>query len=148
MPIFHEDLVDARVKPRIDQDGVWGFTGKASPPPSPSTLPQCLPALAEWGITLENMITSQKGTEEEEALIRKAGEKVHEYVKERWNEDTWETAWFVNPPVSVRRFTISPLHHFLTVTFGYLAATKRSRLGAYSCLRSSLDVDRRLQESF
>lgn len=100
VPIYHPELVDAKIKARIDQDGLWGFTGNASPPPSPSTLPQCLPALAEWGITLEKMITSEKGTEEEEALVRKAGEKVHEFVKARWNEDIWETAWFVNPPVS------------------------------------------------
>jgi hypothetical protein len=46
------------------------------------------------------MITSEKETEEEEALVRKAGEKVHEFVKARWDEDIWETAWFVNPPVS------------------------------------------------
>ncbi|KAJ3533542.1 hypothetical protein NMY22_g7293 [Coprinellus aureogranulatus] len=98
VPIYHPDLVDPKVKARIDQDGLWGFTGKASPPPSPSALPECLPALAEWGITLDKMIVSEKGTEEEEALVKKAGEKVHEFVKTRWNEDIWETAWFVNPP--------------------------------------------------
>ncbi|KAF6755892.1 hypothetical protein DFP72DRAFT_895501, partial [Ephemerocybe angulata] len=98
VPIYHPDLVDAKVKARIDQDGLWGFTGDASPPPSPSTLPSCLPALSEWGVTLDNMITSEKGTQEEEELVRKAGEKVHEYVKLRWREDAWETAWFVNPP--------------------------------------------------
>ncbi|KAJ3548359.1 hypothetical protein NMY22_g1294 [Coprinellus aureogranulatus] len=89
VPIYHPDLVDPKVKPRIDQDGLWGFTGKASPPPSPSALPECLPALAEWGITLDKMIVSEKGTEEEEALVKKAGEKVHEFVKARWNEDIW-----------------------------------------------------------
>ncbi|TEB40006.1 hypothetical protein FA13DRAFT_1680029 [Coprinellus micaceus] len=98
VPIYHPELVDTKVRARIDQDGLWGFTGNASPPPSPSTLPQCLPALAEWGITLEKMITSEKETEEEEALVGKAGEKVHEFVKARWDEDIWETAWFVNPP--------------------------------------------------
>ncbi|KAJ2933408.1 hypothetical protein H1R20_g3705, partial [Candolleomyces eurysporus] len=96
--IFHPALVDGKVKARIDQDGLWGFTGSASPPPSPSTLPECLPALAEWGITLESMITSQKGTKEEERLVKRAGEEVDGFVRKRWDEKVWETAWFVNPP--------------------------------------------------
>lgn len=70
-----------------------------SPPPSPSTLPTCLPALSEWGITMDKLIRSEKGTEEEEALVRRAGEEVNNFVKKRWAEADWETAWFVNPPV-------------------------------------------------
>ena len=37
VPIYHPELVDTKVKARIDQDGLCGFTGNASPPPSPST---------------------------------------------------------------------------------------------------------------
>ncbi|KAF5382474.1 hypothetical protein D9615_003026 [Tricholomella constricta] len=98
VPIFHEDLVMEAVVARIHQDGLCGFTGNTSAPPSPSTLPSCLPALAEWGITMAKLVRSEKATEEEEALVRKAGEEVHEFVRKRWDESRWETAWFVNPP--------------------------------------------------
>lgn len=49
---------------------------------------------------MDKMIRSEKGTEEEEALVRRAGEEVHNFIKKRWAEAQWETAWFVNPPVS------------------------------------------------
>ncbi|KAF5369363.1 hypothetical protein D9758_002496 [Tetrapyrgos nigripes] len=98
VPIYHPDISHPSIAKRLEQDGLWGFTGNTSPPPSPSTLHLCLPALADWGITKDKMIVSPKGTPEEEELVRKAGEHVNEYVKRRWNEDEWETAWFVNPP--------------------------------------------------
>jgi len=99
VPIYHPSLVAESVKARIDQDGLWGFTGTLSPPPSPSTLPSCLPALAEWGVTVDSLIRSAPGTEEEDALVRRAGKEVDRYVRMRWVEGEWETAWFVNPPV-------------------------------------------------
>ncbi|EKM79241.1 hypothetical protein AGABI1DRAFT_113826 [Agaricus bisporus var. burnettii JB137-S8] len=99
IPIFHPSLISPLIKSRIEQDGLWGFTGNTSPPPSPSsTLPSCLPALSDWNITLENMVVSEKPSEEEEILVRRAGGEVHEFVKRRWDESEWETAWFVNPP--------------------------------------------------
>ncbi|RDB17946.1 hypothetical protein Hypma_000964 [Hypsizygus marmoreus] len=98
VPVFHEDLVDRSVSARIEQDGLWGFTGSLTPPPSPSTLPLCLSALSEWGVTKDKMIKSEKGTLEEEALVRRAGEEVQKFVQNRWIEAEWETAWFVNPP--------------------------------------------------
>ncbi|KAJ3513495.1 hypothetical protein NLJ89_g2917 [Agrocybe chaxingu] len=98
VPIYHPDLVAPSIKARIDQDGLWGFTGSGSPPPSPSTLPDCLPALTEWGITLEKMVKSRTPTPEEALLIKQAGTEVHRFVKNRWLESEWETAWFVNPP--------------------------------------------------
>ncbi|XP_006462535.1 hypothetical protein AGABI2DRAFT_193662 [Agaricus bisporus var. bisporus H97] len=99
IPIFHPSLISPLIKSRIDQDGLWGFTGNTSPPPSPSsTLPSCLPALSDWNITLENMVVSEKPSEEEEILVRRAGGEVHEFVRRRWDEIEWETAWFVNPP--------------------------------------------------
>ena len=100
VPIYHPDLVAESIQSRIDQDGLWGFTGNDSPPPSPSNLPSCLPSLSEWGITIDKMIRSQLPTPEEAALIDRAGREVHRYVKNRWSESEWETAWFVNPPVS------------------------------------------------
>jgi len=86
------------IVPRIAQDGLWGFTGSTSPPPSPSLLPSFLPALADWGVTLDKMVVSPKGTAEEEALVKLAGYEIESFVKRRWNEEDWETAWFVNPP--------------------------------------------------
>ena len=100
MPIYHPDLVADTIKTRIDQDGLWGFTGSDLPPPSPSNLPSCISKLAEWGETMDKMIKSEPPTEEETILIQKAGREVHRYVKNRWVEKEWETAWFVNPPVS------------------------------------------------
>lgn len=97
-PIYHPSLVADSVKPRIEQDGLWGFTGTLFPPPSPSTLPSCLPALAEWGITIDSLVRSAPGTEEEDVLVRRAGKEVDRYVRMRWREGEWETAWFVNPP--------------------------------------------------
>ena len=100
MPIYHPDLVAGTIKTRIDQDGLWGFTGNDLPP-SPSNLPSCISKLAEWGITMDKMIKSEPPTEEEKNLIQEAGREVHRYVKNRWVEKDWETAWFVNPPVNV-----------------------------------------------
>ncbi|KAF7348289.1 hypothetical protein MSAN_01782600 [Mycena sanguinolenta] len=98
IPIFHSTLVPESIRARVELDGLWGFTGNDSPPPSPSTLPACLPALAEWGFTLDKMIKSEKGTAEEDELVRLAGVPVNNFVKNRWKEEEWETAWFVNPP--------------------------------------------------
>jgi len=98
IPIYHPELIADSIKTRIDQDGLWGFTGSDLPPPSPSNLPSCIPKLAEWGVTMDKMIKSEPPTEEETILIQKAGREVHRYVKNRWVEKEWETAWFVNPP--------------------------------------------------
>ena len=100
MPIYHPDLVADAIKTRIHQDGLWGFTGSDLPPPSPSNLPSCISKLAESGDTMDTMIKSEPQTEEEKILIQKAGREVHRYVKNKWPEKEWETAWFVNPPVS------------------------------------------------
>ncbi len=100
VPIYHPDLVHESIKARIDQDGIWGFTGNNSPPPSPSNLPACLPSLSEWGTTMHMLVRSTPPTLEEAALVEKASSEVQRYVRNRWSETEWETAWFVNPPVS------------------------------------------------
>lgn len=102
VPIIPTDLPPS-IAPRVLQDGLWGFTGSLEPPPSPSTLPECLPALAEWGVTLDKLIRTPRGTEEEEELVKKAGIEIETFVKRRWVEREWETAWFVNPPASAFR---------------------------------------------
>ncbi|EIN12656.1 hypothetical protein PUNSTDRAFT_97471 [Punctularia strigosozonata HHB-11173 SS5] len=99
LPIVHDALVPASIRARIHQDGLWGFTGTPpdDPPPSPSHVTDALPALAEWGVTPDKLVRSPRGTDEEEALVRRAGREVQEFVKRRWDERVWETAWFVNP---------------------------------------------------
>ncbi len=99
VPIYHAKIVAESVKSRIDQDGLWGFTGNEEPPPSPNNVIASIGALSEWGITLDRMVKSKPPTIEEAALIERAGNEVHRYVKTRWSESEWETAWFVNPPV-------------------------------------------------
>ncbi|KAH8085412.1 hypothetical protein BXZ70DRAFT_900205 [Cristinia sonorae] len=97
LPIIPPDLHPS-IAPRVAQDGLWGFTGASNPPPSPSTLPACLPALAEWGVTMDKLVRSEKGTDEEEELVREAGREIDLFIRRRWSEREWETAWFVNPP--------------------------------------------------
>lgn len=97
-PIFHRAIIPPAISARIEADGLWGFTGLTSPPPSPSSLPASLPALAEWGIPLDYAVNRVEGTPEEDELVKGAGAGVHEFVRSKWQEDEWETAWFVNPP--------------------------------------------------
>ena len=108
LPIIPDD-VPSIIKTRLHQDGLWGFTGYApdSPPPSPSLLPACLPALSDWGVTEASLTRTPRGTEEEEIAVREAGSEVHKFVTKTWKEREWETAWFVNPPVSTPSSAIS-----------------------------------------
>ena len=97
-PIFHHAIIPPAISERIEADGLWGFTGLTSPPPSPSSLPASLPALAEWGVPPDYAVNRVEGTLEEEELIKCAGAGVLGFVRNQWQEDEWETAWFVNPP--------------------------------------------------
>ncbi|KAI5114612.1 hypothetical protein M0805_002662, partial [Coniferiporia weirii] len=87
-----------KVSRRLAQDGLWGFTGSLDPPPSPSLLPQALGSLSDWGVTLDKLVISPKGSDEEEEAIKLSGAEVREYVTRIWSENDWETCWFVNPP--------------------------------------------------
>lgn len=100
MPVFHPALIPPAINARIQQDGLCGFTGSMDTVDNLPSLESCLPALADWGITADKLIRSPRGSEEEETMVRNAGKEVHEFVKRRWKESQWETAWFVNPPVS------------------------------------------------
>lgn len=97
-PIFHPAITPPSVSEHIESHGLWGFTGLTSPPPSPSSLPASLPALAEWGVPADYTVDRVQGTPEERALVKRAGAGVHDFVLSQWPEDRWETAWFVNPP--------------------------------------------------
>ncbi|PFH49948.1 hypothetical protein AMATHDRAFT_4425 [Amanita thiersii Skay4041] len=112
VPIIHSDIVPKSIWKRVEQDGLWGFTGLTEPPPSPSLLPSCIDALSEWGITLDTMVVSQRGTEDEEALIVNAGKEIDTFIKQRWPEKEWETAWFVNPPRLQSILDLSHIHIF------------------------------------
>jgi hypothetical protein len=111
--------VPQQISARVEQDGLWGFTGASSPPPSPSTLPACLPALADWDITVGDLVRSQRGTEEEEWMVKRAGHEVHEFIKRRWVESEWETAWFVNPPVRCFVFFDLPRYDAISLHRGF-----------------------------
>lgn len=89
-----------KVQARLEQDGLWGFTGALEPPPSPHELPEVIGALSDWGVTVDNLITSPKGSPEEEEALRLSGMEVQTFVTQRWKPREWETCWFVNPPVS------------------------------------------------
>ena len=118
MPILPPDLPppsESKISARLHQDGLWGFTGNESPPPSPSTLPESLGALSEWGITMEKLVRSPRGTDEEEREVRKYGEEIEKFVKRRWDPREWETAWFVNPPVSAFHDTV-PIECLIVIT--------------------------------
>ena len=90
-----------RLTARLAQDGLWGFTGSVDPPPSVSLLADNLGALIDWGITIDKLIISPKGTPEEEEAVRRSGLEIQKFVARRWIERDWETAWFVNPPVGL-----------------------------------------------
>lgn len=51
---------------------------------------------------MDKLIRSSEGSADEEALITIAGNEMRSFIKQRWNEAEWETAWFVNPPVRIR----------------------------------------------
>jgi hypothetical protein len=105
LPIIDFSQVSPQIHARLYQDGLWGFTGCSSPPPSPSSLPSCLPSLADWDVTLDKLIRSPKGTPEEDEMVREAGREVDQFVRNRWIPDDFETAYFVNPPVRLQPAT-------------------------------------------
>ncbi|KAI0754745.1 hypothetical protein C8Q80DRAFT_1216612 [Daedaleopsis nitida] len=115
VPIFPASLPppsESALSARLHQDGLWGFTGLDSPPPSPSLLPECLPALAEWGVTMDKLICSPRGTEEEERAVKSYGKEIETFIKRRWVESEWETAWFSNPPRLQSVPELSHIHVF------------------------------------
>lgn len=60
---------------------------------------------------MDKLVRSPKGSEEEEEIVKQAGSEIDAFIRRRWNEKEWETAWFVNPPVSSARS--SPNEHSL-----------------------------------
>jgi hypothetical protein len=50
---------------------------------------------------MDKLVCAPKGTDEEE-MLRMVGSEVDRFVRNRWVEREWETAWFVNPPVGIQ----------------------------------------------
>jgi len=113
LPIIDFPQVPTQITSRLYQDGLWGFTGCSSPPPSPSTLPLCLPALADWNVTIDKLIRFPKATLEEDEMIKEAGREIDQFVRNRWIESEFETAWFVNPPRLQSIPELSHIHVFV-----------------------------------
>lgn len=69
-------------------------------------------------------------TEEEEMAVREAGSEMHKFIITTWKEREWETAWFVNPPVSAlcNRSRVSS-HADYRIAF-----TVGPRFGTYPCV--------------
>ena len=66
---------------------------------------------------MDKLVQSEKPADpaqraEEDELVRRAGSEIDKFVRQRWNEREWETAWFVNPPV--RRDMLAQLALVLT----------------------------------
>jgi len=72
LPFIHEGITPYKVKDRVAQNGLWGFTGG---------------------------ITQPKAKDKDVPLIRQASREIQKFVEKVWPEDQWETAWFVNPLV-------------------------------------------------
>jgi len=70
LPFIHEGITPYKVKDRVAQNGLWGFTGG---------------------------ITQPKAKDKDVPLIRQASREIQKFVEKVWPEDQWETAWFVNP---------------------------------------------------
>ena len=70
---------------RIDKLGLWGFSGTEG----------CEGATLPEGIT-----PPPPPTQEEADVIGGACQQIEKCVRSRWPEAQWESAWFMNPPVS------------------------------------------------
>lgn len=78
----------SQLTPELNEIGVFGFTGAAS------------------------SSTDGEQTSSGDANEGRPGEVGFElgtFVRERWTEDEWETAWFMNPP---RLQSVKLLPHF------------------------------------
>ena len=80
---------------------------------------------------MENLVRSPKGSPEMEEMVKNVGREIDSFVRRRWVESEWETAWFFNPPVSERR----ACHHRFAKRRRPAEATERSRTRAYTRVR-------------
>lgn len=76
-PFTHNETVAPPVRARVEQDGLWGFTGG------------------------EDRLKSDDPHAE---LMRLAAAEIQTFISTSWDVRFWETAWFMNPPVGVLIF--------------------------------------------
>lgn len=131
VPIIDYAALPDKVRPHVHEDGLWGFTGAPAPAPYFLPLSQCMGVLVELGITPDKIRSVDRGSYEP------AGIEVERFVRRQWPEDNWETAWFVNPHVSVFE-SIHGVSHLINIPLA--EAAKYSRFIARSRLCSSQDL--------
>jgi hypothetical protein len=68
---------------RIDKLGLWGFNGTLPERSQKPILPERIPP-----------------TQHEAEVMEGACQEIDKCVRARWPESRWESAWFMNPPVS------------------------------------------------
>lgn len=61
---------------------------------------------------MDKLIRSPKSTPEEEEMVRDVGREVDQFVRNRWVENEWETAYFINPPRLQSIPDLSHIHVF------------------------------------
>lgn len=101
-------LIDSSIRSQIDYDGLYGFTGQSQTPEEPS--------------------------DPVDIMVKKCGAHVHVYVLKIWPETTWETAWFVNPPVWYLYFSAC------RVTYWGSETSKRQEFGTCPRLCSTKSI--------
>jgi hypothetical protein len=69
----HRDIIPEAIWDRVAHDGLWGFTGDETTP---------------------------KSIGDAKDLVRIATSEIQSFVLASWNPTKYETAWFLNPPVS------------------------------------------------
>jgi hypothetical protein len=85
VPAISSSNIPVAIQAFVKEYGLWGFTGTEGgdePIPPPDIEPKV------------SMADSEK------LFFAEASREFDIFVKRRWSEDTWECAWFVNPPVS------------------------------------------------
>ncbi|KAG9004612.1 hypothetical protein FRB94_002221 [Tulasnella sp. JGI-2019a] len=78
VPIIHPALVPPKIWTRIEQDGLWGFTGSDR-----LAVPKTIDG---------------KDNEETTEMVKRAHHECAQFVLNNWPPEEFEVAWFVNPP--------------------------------------------------
>ena len=126
-------MIPPAIDARIQQDGLCGFTGSTDDTKSLPSLESCLPALADWGVSMDKLTRFPRGSEEEETMVKNAGKEVREFVMRRWKEDEWEMARFINPPVRFMRYSCDS-SFWSTHAESVMQRLEYSRFGTYPCV--------------
>lgn len=83
VPAISSANIPLAVQAQVKEDGLWGFTG-ADGGDEPVFPPGISPRAPASDLEIK--------------LLDEARHEFNVFVKNQWPEDTWECAWFVNPP--------------------------------------------------